>query len=205
MRWFCIGPTSPVLLKNVLPQTTLERGLRGLKKSANSIFHVFACQLKNDFLYKNMQGKYFRELTSVFGAELSGYGTGCAAGDIDDDGDPDLYVANYINGNSKLFLNITEKKNFLKFKLQGVRSNKDAIGAKIWLYPTINGKKAGNLAGYREINGGSGYASISAKELIFGLEQESEYVALIKFPLSKDTIRMEHLVGGKTIDISEKD
>ncbi|MFZ4547758.1 MAG: sensor histidine kinase, partial [Bacteroidales bacterium] len=138
-----------------------------------------------------------------FGAELSGYCTGCATGDVDNDGDPDLYVANYINGNSNLFLNISEKKSFVKITLHGVRSNKDAIGAKVWLYKSVSNSTKGVLAGYRELNGGSGYASVSAKEMIFGVEKGSNYFALIKFPSSKDTLRLNKLVAGDVMEINE--
>ncbi len=166
---------------------------------------LYLTNVGDNVLYKNMDGKYFREVTAAFGAELSGYSTGCAVGDIDNDGDPDLYVANYINGNSKLFLNINERKSYIKFKLHGVQSNKDAIGAKIWVYKTGNQKNDRMLVGYREINGGSGYASVSSKEQIFGLNHETEYEALIKFPCSSDTIRLEHLKSGSTLNIAEAD
>ena len=164
---------------------------------------LYITNVGENILYKNVNGKYFTDVTSEFGAELSGYCTGCAAGDIDNDGDPDLYVANYINGDSKLFINNTETKSFVKFKLRGVRSNKDAIGAKVWLYKVAGNKKPAFLAGYRELNGGSGYGSISAKEMIFGVETGSVYYALIKFPSSPDTIRIEQILAGETKEIFE--
>ncbi len=164
---------------------------------------LYITNVGDNVLYKNMGGKCFQDVTSQFGAELSGYCTGCATGDVDNDGDPDLYVANYINGNSSLFLNITEKKSFVKLKLYGVLSNKDAIGAKVWLYKTLEISKKGVLAGYREINGGNGYASISAKEMIFGIEKGANYYALVKFPSSDDTLRLYNLVAGNIKEIYE--
>jgi signal transduction histidine kinase len=164
---------------------------------------LYITNVGENVLYRNIGGRSFTDVTALFGAELSGYCTGCAAGDVDNDGDPDLYVANYINGNSNLFLNNTEKKSFVKIKLRGIRSNKDAIGAKVWLYKVQGGIQQGFLAGYRELNGGSGYGSVSAKEMIFGVEQGADYYALIKFPSSPDILRIDHLVAGKTIEISE--
>ncbi|MCX6249724.1 MAG: FG-GAP-like repeat-containing protein [Bacteroidetes bacterium] len=164
---------------------------------------LYITNVGENVLYKNMDGRYFKDVTAIFGAEMSGYCTGCAAGDVDNDGDPDLYVANYINGNSNLFLNITEKKTFVKIKLHGVRSNKDAIGAKIWLYKVPGDKHHRVLAGYRELNGGSSYGSVSAKEMIFGVEPRAEYYILIKFPSSPDTLREDHIVAGKILEISE--
>ncbi len=164
---------------------------------------LYITNVGENVLYKNINGKYFEDVTASFGAELSGYCTGSAVGDVDNDGDPDLYAANYINGNSNLFLNITEKKSFVKLKLQGVISNRDAIGAKAWLYKVTGDNKSRILAGYRELNGGSGYASISAKEMIFGVEQGMKYFLLIKFPSSPDTLRFDHVVAGTTLDINE--
>lgn len=164
---------------------------------------LYITNVGESVLYKNMDGKYFKDVTADFGAEISGYCTGCAVGDIDNDGGPDLYVANYINGNSKLFMNVFEIKNFVKFKLHGVISNRDAIGAKIWLYKKTGAQTPAALTGYREMNGGNGYASISAKEMIFGLKQGAKYFALIKFPCSEDTLKVDDIVAGKIFDVSE--
>ncbi len=164
---------------------------------------LYVTNVGENVLYKNVDGKYFKDVTSTFGAELSGYCTGCATGDADNDGDPDLYVANYINGNSSLFLNMTEKRNFVKIKLFGVRSNKDAIGTKVWLYNDSGEKFPKLLAGYREVSGGSGYGSASVKEVIFGVLNGATYYALVKFPSTADTLRIDRITAGKTLMINE--
>jgi two-component sensor histidine kinase len=140
-------------------------------------------------------------MTGVFGAELSGYSTGSAVSDIDNDGDPDLYVANYTNGNSQLFLNINEKGSSIKMNLHGVYSNRDAIGAKVWLY-SLNPPNP-KLIGYREISAGSGYGSSNDKELIFGVAKGEKMVAKIKFPSSADTLSITDLQVGQCIDVYE--
>jgi signal transduction histidine kinase len=154
-------------------------------------------------LYRNIGGRYFKDVTAEFGAELSGYCTGCAAGDIDNDGDPDLYIANYINGNSQLFRNNTENRNFVKFRLHGVRSNKDAIGATVHLYNYPDDVNPPQLAGYRELKAGEGYGSASSKEMIFGVMPGKFYYALVKFPSTTDTLRVDQITAGKTYEISE--
>jgi hypothetical protein len=164
---------------------------------------LYVTNVGENVLYKNVNGQCFKDVTSSFGAELSGYSTGCATGDVDNDGDPDLYVANYINGNSNLFLNMTERRNFVRIKLHGVRSNKDAIGAKVWLYMDTGDKLPKILAGYRELGCGSGYSSVSAKEMIFGVVKGAIYHALVKFPSSADTLRIDHITAGKTLMIYE--
>jgi len=48
----------------------------------------------SDVLYRNRGDGTFQEVTSRAGIRDSGWGHGCAVGDIDNDGDPDLYVTN---------------------------------------------------------------------------------------------------------------
>lgn len=164
---------------------------------------LYLANVGGNVLYKNMGGRYFMDVTSEYGAGMIGYCTGSATGDIDGDGDPDLYVANYINGNSQLFVNDLDNQSFIKFSLQGVLSNRDAIGAKIWLFKKLPGTGQQQLMGYREVNGGNGYASISDKEVIFGCDTTAQYFALIKFPSTPDTIRLEHLNFGTSYLIKE--
>ncbi len=197
------GLFSDVTSKYFAPESYMTNGAVFADFDLDGFLDLYITNVGENVLYKNMNGSCFKEVTADFGAELSGYCTGCATGDVDNDGDPDLYVANYINGNSNLFLNNTENKNFVKILLHGVRSNKDAIGAKIWLFSVCVDKNKAIPAGYREICGGSGYSSVSAKEAIFGVEHGKIYYALIKFPSSEDTLRIDHIVAGKTLLINE--
>jgi signal transduction histidine kinase len=186
-----------------LPDIRMSNGAVFADFDLDGFQDLYVTNVGQNVLYKNIRGRCFTDVTAAYGAEMSGYCTGCATGDVDNDGDPDLYVANYINGNSNLFLNVMEKKCFVKVKLHGVRSNKDAIGAKVWLYRDAGNNKSGVLAGYRELNGGNGYGSVSEKELIFGIEQGLVYYALIKFPSSPDTIRINRITAGQVLDIAE--
>lgn len=162
---------------------------------------LYLTNVGENILYINQEGKKFKNLTGVYGAELSGYSTGSAISDIDNDGDPDLYVANYTNGNSQLFLNINESGSSIKMNLHGVYSNRDAIGAKVWLY-SLNTSHP-KLIGYREISAGSGYGSTNDKELIFGVGRDAQLMAKIKFPSSKDTLTISDLYAGQSLDVYE--
>jgi signal transduction histidine kinase len=165
---------------------------------------LYITNVGDNVMYRNINGTSFEDVTGTFGAELSGYCTGCVAGDIDNDGDADLYVANYINGSSILFMNKMEKKNAITFKLSGTRSNRNAIGAKISLYKVKQGQLAGTLAGYREISGGGGYSSNSAKEAVFALNPGTDYYAIVYFPMSGRTIRLDQIKAGSVYRISEE-
>ncbi len=159
---------------------------------------LYLTNVGENILYKNISGKYFSDVSTDMGAEFSGYSTGAAVGDLDNDGNVDIYAANYLGGSSKVFLNQNRNKNNIKFKLEGTLSNRDAIGARIYLY--IKNKTSGEtLAGFQEISGGGGYASISAKEAIFPLFPEFNYFALIKFPYLGSEMRIDDLKPGTLI------
>jgi hypothetical protein len=56
-----------------------------------------------DRLFRNLGDGRFADVTDAAGIDERGYGQGCAVGDYDNDGDPDLFVANY--GQSVLYRN----------------------------------------------------------------------------------------------------
>ncbi|MED5266621.1 MAG: CRTAC1 family protein [Candidatus Neomarinimicrobiota bacterium] len=86
---------------------------------------------------------------------------GVAIGDYDKDGDQDLLLTEN-NGPAHLWRNDSESKNYLRVNLLGVKSNKDGIGSKVFLY--INEYKIERL-----IRTGSSYLSQSEKTAVFGL------------------------------------
>ena len=156
---------------------------------------LYLTNVGENILYKNISGKYFSDVTTDLGAEFAGYSTGAAVGDLDNDGNVDIYAANYLGGSSKVFMNQNSKKNNLKIWLEGTLSNRDAIGTKIFLYSKSKSSEE-TLAGFQEISGGGGYASISAKEAIFPLIPGIEYFAVIRFPYPGSELRIEDLKPG---------
>ena len=54
-------------------------------------------------LYKNLGGGKFRDATEESGLGFRGYCHGVIVGDVDNDGDPDVFLANY--GGNRLYLN----------------------------------------------------------------------------------------------------
>jgi hypothetical protein len=87
-------------------------------------------------MFRNNGGKHFQEVTASAGVGHIQKGHGVSFGDFDNDGDQDIY--NKIGGaysgdnyRSALFLNPGHGNHWLTLKLEGVRSNKAAIGARI--------------------------------------------------------------------------
>ena len=157
---------------------------------------IYLSNVGSNILYKNISGLFYKDVTAVYGAEMNGYSTGSGVGDLDEDGIPDIYVANFLGGSSKVFLNQSKNVHTIKFKLEGTRSNRDAIGTKIYLYSKDQKSGKVNLEGFQEISGGGSYASISAKEAIFPLIQGFKYFAVIKFPYPGSEITIENLEPG---------
>ena len=60
-------------------------------------------QLPHDYLFRNTRDGAFRDVTREAGLGASGWHSGCAVGDYDNDGDLDLYVTNF--GPNKLYRN----------------------------------------------------------------------------------------------------
>jgi enediyne biosynthesis protein E4 len=87
-------------------------------------------------VFRNLGNHTFEELM-----ELAGPGVvaphcsrGCAFGDFDNDGDVDILIVNLNEAPSLLRNDLTGKQNWLKVKLEGVKSNRSAIGARVLVH-----------------------------------------------------------------------
>lgn len=113
-------------------------------------------------LFRNLGNGAFQEIAAEAGVDNDLDGRGIAVADLDNDGRLDLVQTN-ANQPLLLYHNVTAKAgNWVELKLIGVKSNRDAIGARIRL-------EAGGAVQIREVNGGSGYAAQSMRRVHFGL------------------------------------
>lgn len=97
---------------------------------------------------------------SVFNSAYSA--RGLAVGDFDNDGAPDV-VFTTLNGAPVLLRNnVGQENDWIGFELQGTKSNRDAIGAKISVFD-------GKHRAVRWITGGSSYLSSNDKRVLVGL------------------------------------
>ncbi len=119
-------------------------------------------------LYYNNQDGTFSDISEAAGIADIQLGRGAAYADIDHDGDLDVFVTVIGEGEpdvrSKLYINETVTDNhYVQFRLQGTISNREAVGARLYLYH-------GSDVQMQEVYGGGGsYCSQHTKVRHFGL------------------------------------
>jgi enediyne biosynthesis protein E4 len=84
-------------------------------------------------VFRNLGKGVFEELTQEAGPGVTAAhcSRGCAFGDFDNDGDIDILVINLNEPPSLLRNDLSGKANWIKVKLEGVKSNRSAIGARV--------------------------------------------------------------------------
>lgn len=129
-------------------------------------------RLERDALFRNNGDGTFTDATFALGLGNIGKGHGVTFGDIDTDGDVDIYVP--VGGafigdqwHNLFYQNAGTGNNWLTLKLVGVKSNRDGIGAKVTL-------RVGNRVIYREVSGGCGFGSTNSLSLEIGLKAHTK-------------------------------
>ncbi|MBN2426670.1 MAG: VCBS repeat-containing protein [Calditrichaceae bacterium] len=127
------------------------------------------------------------------------YSTGAACADLDNDGDLDIFVANK-NAQCEIYLNPTNNQNSVSIKVNGVKSNRDGIGTKIYFYHTEDSTRV--FLGMREVKAQSGYLSSSDLPVLFGLGDYDNVDAEIYFP-SGIMVENKNIIAGSKIIVNE--
>jgi signal transduction histidine kinase len=151
--------------------------------------------------YENLGQGRFLDRTEIMSAGNEGFVTGMAIYDDGQDGDPDLYLADDL-GVSRVLVNTLNMHNFIQVKLEGIYSNRDAIGSRVFLY---RGDQPGlDLMAVAEVNGGSGFNSMSTRTVHFGTAADSLLSVRVRFP-SGIVRDVTGLRPGTVVRISEAD
>jgi tetratricopeptide (TPR) repeat protein len=111
-----------------------------------------------NIFYKKLGGRY-ADASLQSGLDIAGDARAFAFVDLDDDGCVDLLLKCRLGPQLRVFQNrVGQEQRRIAFQLEGVKSNRDAIGARV----EVNGR-------VRWLNAGSGYLSQHSKTVFIGL------------------------------------
>jgi hypothetical protein len=166
------------------------------------VANAFGPGLDSNFLYyNNGDGTFIEDVTSDAVVE-PGYTYGCAFGDVDKDGDLDLGIAKclFASEDNGLYLNDGNANKWLRVQLTGQKSNRDGIGARVYVKAIIGGTPRWQM---REITSQSGYCGQNDMAAWFGLGDATEADSLrIVWPSGVTEVRT-HVAGNQTVTILE--
>jgi hypothetical protein len=149
-------------------------------------------------VFRNLGGMKFAALTAEAGltAQPPSRHRGSAVGDLNGDGKLDV-VVNALNAPAEVWMNQSPGTNhWIEFKLQGTKSNRDGIGARIKVVT-----KSG--AQYNHMTTSCGYASSSAGPVHFGLgPNASADLVEIHWP-SGIVQQMKDVAADRVVEVKE--
>jgi hypothetical protein len=129
-------------------------------------------------LYHNNGDSTFTRIASGSLVADGGSGGGCAWGDYDHDGFPDLFVTG--NNADHLYKNNGNTNNWITIQCLGRLSNREAIGVKVRIKAVIASKPMWQL---REISGGNATGSQNDLRCQFGLRDATNVeLVLVEWP-----------------------
>ena len=120
-------------------------------------------------LYWNAGGGRFKDVSNSAGPGISEpwASRGLAVGDLGNDGSVEV-VINNLDSRPSLLKNFGTKKNFLMIRCVGTRSNRDAVGARVYVY-------AGDRRLSGEIQTGASFLSQNDPRVHIGLGDDISY------------------------------
>ena len=128
-------------------------------------------------VFRNLGGGRFEELIEEAGSGVAAAHSsrGCAFGDFDNDGDMDVVVMNMNEPPSLLRNDVAGTGHWLKVLLQGVTSNRSAIGARVTA-------RYGGRAHAQDVTGQSSFYSANDRRLHFGLGAATAADLTVRWP-----------------------
>ncbi|HLJ46908.1 MAG TPA: CRTAC1 family protein [Bryobacteraceae bacterium] len=154
---------------------------------------------QNNTVFHNLGGAKFEALTGEAGltAQEPSRHRGSAVGDLNGDGLPDVVVS-ALSAPAELWINDSATaKNWLDLRLEGTKSNRDGIGARIKVV-------AGSITQYNHVAFAAGYASSSAGPTHFGLgESTAADLVEIRWP-SGIVQQLKNVQANRVVTVKEQ-
>jgi Flp pilus assembly protein TadD/peroxiredoxin len=161
--------------EDATPASAYERGWNAINELVRSdhTWHGYA----RNVMFVNNQDGTFSEISGPAGLDFLEDSRAFALADIDHDGRLEVVLKNRNAPQLRILHNSMQGiGHSISFRLKGVKSNRDAIGAAIAV-------EAGSLRQTKYLQAGSGFLSQHSKELFFGIgNPEQPTRATIRWP-----------------------
>jgi hypothetical protein len=148
-------------------------------------------------LYRNLGGGRFADVTALAGAGFAPPrpARGLAIGDLDGDGRPEIVIVN-MNQRPSILKNLGPRRNWVAIQLQGTRSNRSAVGARVVV-------EAGGQKQIGEVMSGGSFYSQNSMTQYFGLGAAEKVDRMeVRWP-SGETQRWADVAANRTLTIIE--
>jgi Flp pilus assembly protein TadD len=185
--WRKVAAASPDVAR---PDTAYEDGWNALSRATHEKYSEAGRQA--NVFYVRRGGRYY-DFSGVSGLDCADDSRAFAVTDLDGDGSLDLILKSRLGPQVKIFQNSSGfRRRTIAFRLKGLKSNRDAIGAKV----EVDGK-------VKFVAAGSGYLSQHTKVLHFGLgDRETAHLIRITWP-SGQRQEFRSLAAGHCYGIEE--
>ena len=140
---------------------------------------------------------YFYDVSPYCELSYTGNSRGSAIFDFDGDGDLDMAINNY-DSPARFYRNEQRtSNNWIEFHLEGTRSNRDAIGARVEI-------RFGENRRFEDVVSGKGFLSQNPKTLHFGLGKADKVDEMIVIWPSGEKQKIQDLAADKLHLIKEQ-
>jgi tetratricopeptide (TPR) repeat protein len=132
---------------------------------------------ERNVFYANNRDGTFSDVSAVVGLDFVEDGRAFALADFDHDGRLEVFLKNRNAPQLRILKNVMQNlPPSIAFRLQGTKSNRDAIGASVTI-------ETGSARQTRMLQAGSGFLSQHSKDIFFGLDETNGRVrASIRWP-----------------------